>query len=642
MILRTLHCLALATLFGCLSAHAQLTEDRFPLITQRVQGWVDRGYYTGCSVWIAKDGKTIYQKDFGDHSPDTQVFIASAGKWLTTAMILAVVDEGKLSLDDEVAKWLPEFKGDPKGAATLRQLLSHTSGYPPYQPDDRPNDNYQTTAESVTHLLPLPPHFAPGARFDYGGLAMQVAGRMAEVVTGKDCETLFREKIAAPLGMKHTRFTPVDPGHIPMLAGGAVSTLSDYSAFLTLIADGGIFKGKRILSETAVREMQADQVGKATVKREEFVERVRGATHRGVYGLGMWREELDDSGFVSLMSSPSWAGTYPWIDRRTGVCGLIIAHVDGASDNLKRDRFSGFWTSPVLAKMVRAQLAIGPNTSTLPNYSQGVANVGGTGIAWEAAGAGEPVILLHGHSFDRRMWDPQFAGLTKKFRVIRYDLRGYGLSDSPVEGRDFSHPADLCGLMDALEIKKAHLVGLSLGAFNVTDMLALHPDRMLSGIIASGNVYDGPGSGKPLDPEQKKARLAEIEKLREAGIESLKSSWSKALLDSAGERAEAVRPLLTAMIADWSAWQPLHIEPPHLLGAAVMDRLAGSRPAVPVLLLVGANDAGAKSAAASFTAVLPDSRIVTLENAGHLSNIEQPTAFLKAMVDFYQSLKSQN
>ena len=173
-------------------------------------------------------------------------------------------------------------------------------------------------------------------------------------------------------------------------------------------------------------------------------------------------------------------------------------------------------------------------------------------------------------------------------------------------------------------------------------MLALHPDRMLSGIIASGSVYDGPGSGKPLDPEQKKARLAEIEKLREAGIESLKSSWSKALLDSAGERAEAVRPLLTAMIADWSAWQPLHIEPPHLLGAAVMERLAASRPAVPVLLLVGANDAGAKSAAASFTAVLPDSRIVTLENAGHLSNIEQPTAFLSAMVNFYQSLKFQN
>ncbi len=336
-------------------AHAQ-TEDRFPRITERTQSWVDRGYYSGCSVWIAKDGATIYQKSFGNHTAETEVFIASAGKWLASAMILAVVEDGKLSLDDEVVKWLPEFQGDPKGKATLRQLFSHTSGYPPYQPKNLPKDNYQTTAESVAHLLPLPPNAEPGKQFNYGGLAMQVAGRMAEVVTGKDCETLFQEKIAKPLGMTKTRYTPVDPAHAPMLAGSAISTLNDYTKFLTMIAQGGVFQGKRILSEKSILEMQADQVGTATVKPNEFVERTRGAKHQGVYGLGMWREEIDEKGVVSLMSSPSWAGTYPWIDRRTGICGLIMAHVDVNSESVKREKFSGFWTSPVLAMLVREQL----------------------------------------------------------------------------------------------------------------------------------------------------------------------------------------------------------------------------------------------------------------------------------------------
>ncbi|MEO8613587.1 MAG: serine hydrolase domain-containing protein, partial [Luteolibacter sp.] len=216
-------------------------EDAFPTVTKQVQDWVDHGYYTGCSVWIARGDQVLYQKAFGDHTEDTEVYIASAGKWLSAAAVLAVVDDGKLSLDDPVSKWLPDFKDDAKGKATLRQLFSHTSGFPPYQPDEKPRDGYQTCNESVQHLLPLPPHFAPGEQFEYGGLAMQVAGRMAELATGMDWESIFREKIGKPLGMTKTRFTPVDPGHTPMLAGGAVSTLHDYSRFLTMIAGSGTF-----------------------------------------------------------------------------------------------------------------------------------------------------------------------------------------------------------------------------------------------------------------------------------------------------------------------------------------------------------------------------------------------------------------
>jgi pimeloyl-ACP methyl ester carboxylesterase/CubicO group peptidase (beta-lactamase class C family) len=597
-------------------------EDAFPLITKRVQSWVDRGYYPGCSVWIAQGDKVLYERIFGSNTADTEVYIASAGKWLASAAILAVVDEGKLSLDD------------PKGKVTLQQMFSHTSGYPPYQPTYKPADNYQTTAESVKHLLPLPANFPPGERFEYGGLAMQVAGRMAEVATGKDWETIFQEKIAKPLGMSHTRFTPVDPGHTPMLGGAAISSMHDYSRFLTMIADGGEFEGHRILSEKAIVQMEADQVGHAVVKREEFVERVRGNTHHGIYGLGMWREEVDASGNATLISSPSWAGTYPWIDKRNDIRGVIIAHVDTTVAG--KAQFSGFWTSPVLMNMVRAELGW-KTPRDLPNFEEGIIPANNGDLAYEAAGAGEPVVLLHGHSFDRRMWNPQFAELAKHYRVIRYDLRGYGLSDMPTEGRDFLHAEDLCALLDHLKIDKAHIVGLSLGGYVVGDFLAVHPDRILSATIASGAVFEGPASRK-LDADELASRLVEIEKLRAEGIDSLKTRWRENLLRSTGAKAESIRPLLTEMIDDWSAWQPLHVEPPILLGNSVLERLAQVNPQVKVLWIAGANDKY-QAQFNRFAAVLPQMKLVVLPDAGHLSNLEQPQAFTQTLQKFWSEIR---
>lgn len=330
-----------------------------PSVTGKIRSWVDKGYYKGASLWIAKNGHVVTEEYFGDARPDSIVYLASAGKWLAAATIAAIVDEGKLSWDDPASKYIPKL-GDIKGRATLRQLLSHTSGYPPYQPDGNPVDAYQTLSESVEHIIPLPPTHAPGAQFEYGGLAMQVAGRMAEIATGKDWETLFQEKIAQPLGMQNTHFTPVDTkqgGHAPMLAGGARGTLHDYARFLEMIANDGEFRGKRVLSQDSIREMQADQMHGAHVNVEsEFVFRARGNRHNGVYGLGEWREELDSNGNADLISSPSWAGTYPWIDKKTGTYGLVLAHVDVAGPASK-DKFSSFYSSPVILDLVRAELA---------------------------------------------------------------------------------------------------------------------------------------------------------------------------------------------------------------------------------------------------------------------------------------------
>jgi CubicO group peptidase (beta-lactamase class C family) len=76
----------------------------FSSITNKIQDWVDSGYYPGASIIIAKDNKIIYEKYFGNYTPQTVAYIASAGKWLAAATIAGIVDEGKLSWDDKVKK----------------------------------------------------------------------------------------------------------------------------------------------------------------------------------------------------------------------------------------------------------------------------------------------------------------------------------------------------------------------------------------------------------------------------------------------------------------------------------------------------------------------------------------------------------
>lgn len=350
--------------FSCSSKHERSNAFRvgklydFAPLEQKIEGWIEKGYYAGASIIIVKDNEIILENYYGNHTATTEEYIASAGKWLASATIAAVVEEGKLSWSDRVEKWLPEFT-DIKGKATLEQLFSHTSGFTDYQPVNNPRDDYQTLEESVSHIVQLPADTLPGAIFHYGGLSMQVGARMAEVATGKDWETLFQEKISDPLGMKDTHFVPVDStaGHNPKIGGGARSILSDYIRFLNMIFNGGYANGKQILKQESIDKMQADHVKGAWVNSDEFVERARSVKHSGIYGLGLWRELIDEEGEPVLISSPSWAGAYPWIDKEYQVYGFFIAHVD--VKRADKDGFSAFYASPVLPILTREVIAKG-------------------------------------------------------------------------------------------------------------------------------------------------------------------------------------------------------------------------------------------------------------------------------------------
>lgn len=96
---------------------------------------------------------------------------------ISSSCLASAVDQTDLEWDDPVEKWLPEFKGDPKGGILLRQLFSHTSGIPDYHPQPK-RDVYNVLADAVADILPMDTVFAAGSRFQYGGLAMQVGGRV--------------------------------------------------------------------------------------------------------------------------------------------------------------------------------------------------------------------------------------------------------------------------------------------------------------------------------------------------------------------------------------------------------------------------------------------------------------------------------
>lgn len=344
--------LALSVLFiSCTEKTGQTTYDFTPL-DSIICSWMDKGYYPGGAICVVKDDSVVFEKNYGSVTGETKVYVASAGKWVAAAVIGAVVDRTDLGWDDPIEKWLPPFKGDVKGTISLRRLLSHTSGIRPYLPEPRV-DNYNHLDSAVTEILPLDTVFTPGTRFEYGGLAMQIAGRMAEVAMGEEFEALFQRLIACPLGMAHSHFTPVntDGGHAPMLGGGLCTTLNDYIRFLNMIFHNGTFKGEEILKLETVKEMQADQVGDALVAPGEYVERGVGQHHTSIYGLGEWRELIDkNTGEAYQISSPGWAGAYPWLNKRDGVYGFFIAHVKGGAN--KEDGFSSFYGSSILSKTV--------------------------------------------------------------------------------------------------------------------------------------------------------------------------------------------------------------------------------------------------------------------------------------------------
>ncbi|MBI1743820.1 beta-lactamase family protein [Candidatus Acetothermia bacterium] len=267
-------------------------------------------------VWKGKPVCETYFESFDEH---TTVPIVSAAKWLSAATILTLVDEGKLALDDRVSKYLPYFTGD-KSTITLRQLLSHTSGFPDYSSCMFQKElTLEACAREIATLQLIS---LPGDLFYYGGAAFTVAGRMAEVASGKSWAELFETRIAKPLGLTDTNYGETEN---PLLSEGyTISSLRDYGRFLKMIFNQGISHGRRVLSANSIAEMQKDQTVGAEIGFSPRDPHIK-------YGLGVWLDSIGAKGSASEISCPGARGFVPWIDFDRNLIGIFMV-----SDSIDR------------------------------------------------------------------------------------------------------------------------------------------------------------------------------------------------------------------------------------------------------------------------------------------------------------------
>lgn len=279
------------------------------------------------TVIAMTNGRLLYRADSGTAGPETRYPVASASKWLTAALVMTVVDEGKLTLDTPVSQVLPEFTGE-SGRITLRMLLAQTAGLGSLRSNREFRQSaHITLAQAAAAVAGDPPANPPGSVFEYGGPGFQVAGAMVEKVTGKRWSDLFEERIAQPLGMTATRWERL-PNHgvsaadtlNPLLQGGAVTTAGDYMKFLTMIAAGGRNGDHQILSKQAVRAMET--VETLGMKKGYMPPSVVPGVE---YALGNWCESWTAEKECTQVSSPGAFGTIPWIDRTRGFYGIIFA-----------------------------------------------------------------------------------------------------------------------------------------------------------------------------------------------------------------------------------------------------------------------------------------------------------------------------
>jgi CubicO group peptidase (beta-lactamase class C family) len=315
-------------------AGAHFKPDRLAKLGEFFRNEVTTGKIPGAILLIQQHGKPAYHESFGVQDVASKVPITdrtifrlfSVTKAITSVAAMTLVDEGKLKLEDPIAKYIPSFanvkvgveKKADDGATTLElvppnrpptvlDLMRQTSGITyGFYGDSLVRKTYATAnlydgdfdlAEFAERIAKLPLHNQPGSLWQYGH-STDVLARIMEIVTGKSLLEVETEKLLDPLGMKDTAFFVTDREKQQLLAqpmpndsnfrvgrendptvlkkwqsasGGMVSTMSDYARFAQMLLDGGKFEGRTILSSNAFELMATDQIGRnANVGRDYF------------------------------------------------------------------------------------------------------------------------------------------------------------------------------------------------------------------------------------------------------------------------------------------------------------------------------------------------------------------------------------
>ena len=343
-------------------ASAAITSKSLKPIASIVKKEIRAGRIPGAVIIVGNRDKKIFRQAFGYRSTrpkklpmrvNTVFDLASLTKVIaTTTAVMKLVEDGKLSIQDPVSEYWPEFGSNGKEEITVRNLLTHYSGMRPDLPLGNGWSGYKTAVEMILDEKPL---YAPGTRYIYSDINFEILGELVRRISDKPLDEYCSENIFKPLGMKHTFFKPAvslkksiaptqyrhgrkgeilcgevhDPAARRMggVAGhaGLFSTADDLSLFARMLLDGGKINGVRILKSSTIEMMTTPQSP---------------PDHTPLRGLG-WdiaapfasnRDELDPEGSYG---HKGYTGTFIWIDPVSHSYVIILTnrvHPNGRGD----------------------------------------------------------------------------------------------------------------------------------------------------------------------------------------------------------------------------------------------------------------------------------------------------------------------
>src|SRR6188474_591476 len=285
------------------------------LLAQK-QGLIGKDYVV--LIW-EKDDTLVYKKEVGEYKSKTVAPIASCSKWLTAALVMQFVDEGKISLDDPLVKYLPVFEKYMKKYITIRHCLSHMTGI---ADDDKflkkilQRKKFESLDQEAESFAAREIRANAGTDFWYGNIGLNIAAKVLEVISKRKFDVLIKQKLFTPIGMRQTTFTELDGG-LYNPSGGARSTAEDYMKFLVMLMNKGKYNGKQILSEESVEEMMKIQTSTSMIKYAPK------SAEGFNYALGSWVVE-EKNGNATALASPGLFGTWPMIDFCRGYAYILF------------------------------------------------------------------------------------------------------------------------------------------------------------------------------------------------------------------------------------------------------------------------------------------------------------------------------
>ncbi|WP_437511287.1 serine hydrolase domain-containing protein [Sorangium sp. So ce1099] len=340
-----------------------MSSERLEDVFARIQRRVNDGLFPGATALVARHGVIVGHRAFGNKvagaddpvTVDTIFDLQSMTKVLSTAAsALALVQEGVIRLNDPVARHLPEFAANGKGAVTVHDMLRYSSGLPM---DNQFLD--MTDDEAVWHLMAETPlEYPTGTSVLYSDLTYRLLGRMIEAAAGEDLDTVADGRIWGPLGMNDTMYNP-PPALVERIAAtgyssirgrvvrgevqdeqdfalggvtgcdGVFSTARDIAVFCQMIMNGGAYGRAEVLRPDLVRHMKKNSTPQVTAAATD-TSPINNLlfTPKGL-GWELWTKRFSHGGMrlsPRAYGKAGGAGTFMWVDPDLEIIGVLLTN----------------------------------------------------------------------------------------------------------------------------------------------------------------------------------------------------------------------------------------------------------------------------------------------------------------------------